>query len=58
MQRSTILTATDAVANVERYLAAQYAKRKAEKPVDGVVGMLIRIVRIAIKKRMPKNVEK
>ena len=41
MQRSTILTATDAVANVERYLAAQYAKRHAPEPQrqtwDGVV---------------------
>ena len=53
MQRSTTLTASDAVANVERYLAAQYAKRKVtEKPADGVMGTWIRIVRIAIKKRV------
>jgi len=50
MNRSTTLTAHDAVANVERYLAAQYAKRKVEKPADGVMWMWIRIVRIAIKK--------
>ena len=29
MNRSTTLSATDAVANVERYLAQQYAKRHA-----------------------------
>lgn len=52
MNRSVTLTATDAVANVERYLAQQYAKRKVEKqrPVDGVIGMWREIVRIAIKK--------
>lgn len=50
MNRSTTLTASDAVANVEAYLAQQYAKRKvAEKPADGVVGMWFRIVRIAKK---------
>lgn len=41
MNRSTTLTAHDAVANVERYLAAQYAKRKVtEKPAGGVVVIL------------------
>ena len=50
MNRSTTLTAHDAVANVERYLAQQYAKRKVEKrePAD-VMGMWFRIVRIAKK---------
>lgn len=52
MNRSTTLSATDAVANVEAYLSAQYAKRKVEKQrlADGVMWMWIRIVRIAIKK--------
>lgn len=59
MNRSTTLSASDAVANVEVYLAAQYAKRKvAEKPADGVIGMWIRIVRIAIKKVNVRNVRK
>ena len=42
MNRSTTLSATDAVANVERYLAQQYAKREVEKrkPADGVVVIL------------------
>jgi len=45
------LFATEAIANVEAYLAQQYDRRKVtEKPADGVVGMWIRIVRIAIKK--------
>lgn len=52
MNRSTTLSASDAVANVEAYLAQQYAKREVEKPADGVVGMWIKIVRIAIKKRI------
>jgi len=43
MNRSTTLTATDAVANVERYLAQQYAKREAaqQSPADGVVVILV-----------------
>ena len=42
MNRSTTLTASDAVANVERYLAQQYAKREAtqRQPADGVVVIL------------------
>ena len=42
MNRSTTLTAHDAVANVERYLSQQYAKREAaqQRPVDGVVVIL------------------
>lgn len=39
---TTTLTATDAVANVERYLAQQYAKREVvqQRPVDGVIVIL------------------
>lgn len=48
MHRSTTITASDAVANVEAFLAQQYAKRKVEKPADGVIGMWIKIVRIAL----------
>jgi hypothetical protein len=43
MQRTTTLSATEAIANVEAYLAQQYAKRRrvpvVEKktPYDGIV---------------------
>ena len=41
MNRSTTLTAHDAVANVERYLSQQYARREvAQHPADGVVVIL------------------
>lgn len=51
MHRSTTLSAPAIIANVERYLAQQYAKREVEEPAaDGVMGMWREIVRIAIKK--------
>lgn len=44
------LDATAIICNVERYLAAQYAKRKVtEKPAANVMGMWREIVRIAKK---------
>ena len=44
------LSAPAIIRNVERYLAQQYAKREVvQHPVDGVVVMWFKIVRIAKK---------
>lgn len=42
MHRTTTLTASDAVRNVEAFLAQQYAKREVvQHPADGVVVILV-----------------